>query len=367
MVQSTLSFARPAVVAMPAYKGGTSVAEANTHHGVAAYSKLASNECPYPPSLAVRSAIAAAALDINQYPDGNGLLLKQRLASKHGVGIENLILGSGSSEILGLLMLAFGDAKRGDCVLTHAHAFLLYRLLAMCHGLEVVEAPVTNWVADLEQMALRIDSNTRLIYLANPANPTGTVVDNQALESFIRSVPPTTLMVLDQAYADFYPQSDIPLQWLSDCPNLVIARTFSKASGLAGLRVGYALAEPGVVDILNKIRPPFNVNSLAQAAACAVLDDTQTLEQTVANNEHYRQRLVDYCKQAGIASIPSHGNFVSLDLGSLARAQALEAHLLQAGIIVRSLRNYAMEPMLRITIGTPEQMEQTFAALDTFL
>jgi len=363
MPESILDFARPAVRALTPYKGGKSKAEAGREQGLADYIKLASNECPYPTSLAVRRAIAVHALEINLYPDGNCRDLKQLLADRHRVSVEQITLGNGSSELLEMLVLAFADSARGDELLTTRHAFLVYKLLAMTHGLGYREAPLDGWAADLAQLAQMVGSSTRLVCLANPANPTGAVVDNSALHAFIRDLPAHTLMLLDQAYADFYPHSDEALDWLHEHPNLVLTRTFSKAIGLAGLRIGYSISSPEIANLLNRVRQPFNVNSLAQAAAIAALQDQQTLARTIENNTRYRERLRSLCEELDIACLPSEANFLTLDLGGAERADALESALMRKGVIVRGLANYAMPAMLRVSIGTPEQMERLFAAL----
>lgn len=318
--------------------------------------KLASNENPLGPSPNVTRAIQAALADLTRYPDGNGFTLKQKLAQRCGVDIDQVTLGNGSNDILELVARAY--LAPGLNAVFSDHAFAVYPIATQAVGAQAKPVPARQWGHDLEAMQAAIDENTRVVFIANPNNPTGTWFGVEALNEFLAGVPGHVLVVLDEAYIEYAAEGELPdgLAFLSAYPNLLVSRTFSKAYGLAALRVGYAICSARIADVLNRVRQPFNVNSLALAAACAALDDVDYLARSRACNAAGMQQLEAGFKQLGLSWIPSKGNFIAVDLGR--DAAPINQALLRDGVIVRPVASYGMPTFLRVSIGTEAENER---------
>lgn len=322
--------------------------------------KLASNENPRGPGPAVRAAVAAAVDELARYPDGNGFELKAALARRYGVAESQIVLGNGSNDILELVTQAF--LLPGDEVVFSQHAFAVYPLATNARGAICVEVPALDLGHDLEAMRSAINERTRLVFVANPNNPTGTWLPPAALEAFIASIPEHVLVVLDEAYNEYLPpELEAPsAAWIAHYPNLIVSRTFSKAYGLAALRLGYGLMHAQAADMLNRVRQPFNVNSLAQAAAVAALADTTYVAESRALNAAGMRQLVDGLSAMGVGHVPSHANFLLVEVGD---GSAVYQKLLAQGVIVRPVGNYGLPRYLRVTIGLPEENRRFLDAL----
>ncbi len=361
-----LQLATPGVRQLRPYQPGKPIEELEREYGVSNVIKLASNENPLGPSPRALAAARAVLEDVWLYPDGNGFVLKQKLTERLGVAMEQLTLGNGSSDILDFAVRAFVTPQ--DEVLFSEHSFALYPILTRAAGATAVVVPAKAWGNDLAAMRAAISERTRLVFLANPNNPTGTWLGGAELERFIVDLPSHVLLVVDEAYfeyashpalaADDYPDA---MQWVGRYPNLIVARTFSKCYGLAGLRVGYGVSHPQVADLMNRVRPPFNVNNVALAAAAAALDDDQHLRQSLELNAAGMRQLAQGANELGLDYIPSVGNFISVDMGQ--PAAPIYEGLLRKGIIVRPVANYGMPDHLRITIGLPEDNGRLLQAL----
>jgi histidinol-phosphate aminotransferase len=366
-----LDLAAPGIRGLKPYQPGKPIAELEREYGVTDIVKLASNENPLGPAPRALAAIAAAAGDLGRYPDANSFELKEALAARHGVGAECVTLGNGSNDVLVLLAESF--LGPGLEAVYSRHAFAVYALAVQATGAaHRVAAALPADAAqpfghDLDAMAALVGPQTRMVFVANPNNPTGTWLEAKALERFIAALPRQVIVVVDEAYFEYVRQPDYPdaSGWLERFPNLVVTRTFSKAYGLAGLRIGYGLSSPAVADILNRIRQPFNTSSLAQVAALAALQDTDHLARSVELNTAELERVAAACRQLGVAVNPSVGNFLLVDMGT--PAQPLFDALLREGVIVRPVANYGLPEHLRISIGTPAENDQLIAALGKVL
>lgn len=327
--------------------------------------KLASNENPRGIGPRTRAAIDAALGEIARYPDGNGYELKLALSRRHGVDMSAIVLGNGSNDVLELVSLAFLGPGR-SAVLSQ-HAFAVYPLATQARGARAIVVPAKDYGHDLEAMANAVDEDTYVLWVANPNNPTGTYAYPQQVEALLRRVPERVIVVLDEAYNE-YLAADLKgdsLKWLKRHPNLVVVRTFSKAYGLAGLRVGYGLAHPSIADVMNRVRQPFNVNSLALAAAAAALDDMEFVAKSYAENLQGLRQLEEGATALGLEYIPSFGNFVTVRVG---KAMEIYKRLLRRGVIVRPVGGgYELPEHLRVTSGTPEENETFLAALGASL
>ncbi|MGA8032003.1 MAG: histidinol-phosphate transaminase [Casimicrobiaceae bacterium] len=326
--------------------------------------KLASNENPRGPSPRVREAIAAAARELNRYPDGNGYALKTALAKRLARSPDEIVLGNGSNDVLELVTQAF--LRPGDHAVWSQHAFIVYPLATKARGATGTEVPAKDYGHDLDAMRAAITPRTRIVFVANPNNPTGTWLPSAAVESFVAAVPRDVLVVLDEAYDEFLEpaeQSD-SIAWVGRYPNLVVSRTFSKAHGLAGLRVGFGVMEASVADLLNRVRQPFNVNSLAQAAAIAAIEDADYVDESRRLNREGMRVLEAGFAHHRLRWLPSHGNFVLVRVGD---ARRVYDSLLAQGVIVRPVANYGLPEWLRVTVGLPEENERFLAALEQAL
>ena len=322
--------------------------------------KMASNENPLGASPRAIEAIRDALDVLHYYPDGSGFKLKAILARKLAVEPANIVLGNGSNDVLELVARAF--LTRADSAVYSQHAFMVYALAVQAIGAKHIEVPAKSYGNDLDALAGAVRGDTKIVFLANPNNPTGTFNPWEEVRAFVARIPEEVLVVLDEAYGEYLPdalKSPTP-GWIAEHPNLVISRTLSKAFGLAGLRVGYGVAHPEVAEVMNRVRQPFNVNHLAMVAACAALDDAEFIERSRAVNAAGLAQLAAGFERLGLEYIPSFGNFITVRVGNAARAYQ---SMLEEGVIVRPIAGYGMPEHLRVTVGKPEQNERFLAAL----
>ncbi len=326
--------------------------------------KLASNENPRGASPKAVAAIQSALAESGRYPDGNGFDLKAALARKYHLAQERIVLGNGSNDVLEMAARAF--LAPGASAVYSQHAFAVYPLATQATGAGGIEVPAQSFGHDLPAMAAAVRADTKVVFVANPNNPTGTWLPPDAVLAFLRKVPSRVLVVLDEAYNEYLAPSlrGDSAGWLEEFPNLVIARTFSKAYGLAGLRVGYGLARPEVADLMNRVRQPFNVSHVAQVAAVAALADEDFVRSSYEMNREGMQVLTDGFRRLGLAWIASHANFVTFEAGDGA---GVFQQLLKQGVIVRPLAAYGMPRHLRVTVGTEDENQRFLAALESVL
>ncbi len=353
------------VQGLVAYQPGKPVSELQRELGLARISKLASNENPLGPSPAVLSAIDTAAQEITRYPDGSGFSLKRVLAEHCRVTPEQITLGNGSNELLELVARTF--LQPGLAALFSRHAFAVYPLVTQAVGADAIVVPAKEYGHDLNAMRAALTNRTRVVFIANPNNPTGTWLAPDSLAEFIGSLPASVICVLDEAYYEYQPEKlrAQSVGWLIKYPNLLITRTFSKAYGLAGLRVGYSLSSPTLAELLNRVRQPFNVNSLALAAAEAALADEAHLQRSVQVNQQGMRQLEQGFAELGLRWLPSTANFISVRVGD--NAAELYQQLLANGVIVRPVANYQMPDYLRVSIGTCEENSHFLSVLRQLL
>ncbi len=359
------SLANTHILGIAPYEPGKPIEELERELGIHDAIKLASNENPLPPSERVQKAIAAALGDLNRYPDGSGFYLRQALAKKHGLTSDHVVLGNGSNELIELLVRAF--LRPGDEAVVPHPSFVVYPMIVQASGGIRVMVMLKDYKLDLDAMARAITPMTKLVFIANPNNPTATMVTAEEVEGFMHKVPERTIVVFDEAYIEFALGPDFPdsLAYVKQGRKVVVLRTFSKAASLAGLRVGYAVSDPDAISLMNRIRQPFNVNSLAQAAALAALEDESHILECVRMIEAGRHYLYDEFKALGLKYVPARANFILVDVGRSA-AEIYQKLLLQ-GVIVRPMTSFGMESALRVTVGTPEENRRLIKALKTVL
>jgi histidinol-phosphate aminotransferase len=356
-----IALALPGVRALEPYVPGKPVEELQRELGLRDVIKLASNENPLGASPRALAAAREALSSIHWYPDGSGYRLKQALARKLGVNMEQIALGNGSNDVLELVARSF--AGPGTDVVFSEHAFAVYLLATQAVGAAPVVVPAKDWGNDLDRMLAAVGPKTRLVFIANPNNPTGTWLRRAELKDFLERLPGNVIAVVDEAYFEYVTEPDYPnsLEWLGRYPNLVVTRTFSKIYGLAGLRIGYGVAHPQIVDLMNRVRQPFNVNSLALAAAEAALEDQAHVTRSVAINSAGLLQITNKFKELQLSFIPSAGNFVCFEVGP--EAAEVYQKLLQQGVIVRPVANYGMPNHLRVTIGREAENERFLISL----
>lgn len=354
--------APPYVRAIAPYLPGKPIAELARELGLdeTGIVKLASNENPLGPSPRALNAAQDALHDMALYPDGAGFALKTRLSAKLAVDPAQIVLGNGSNDVLDMVARAF--LVPGASSVFAQHAFAVYPIATQTVGAEGIVVPAKNYGHDLAAMRAAIRDDTRVLWIANPNNPTGTFLPWTEIEAFLATVPRQVLVVLDEAYGEYLPQAERcdTTAWLAHFPNLVITRTFSKAYGLAGLRVGYGLGHPEVIDLMNRVRQPFNVNAPALAAAEAALDDSDFLARSHALNTAGMAQLVAGLADMGIETVPSRGNFLLARVGDAAR---VNTELLKRGVIVRPVANYGLLEFLRVSVGLAAQNARFLDAL----
>lgn len=359
MACDALTLANAGVRGLQPYQPGKPIEELQRELGLSDIIKLASNENPLGAGAAAQAAYQAAAADLALYPDGSGFRLKQALAAKLGVDAAQITLGNGSNDLLDLLGRIFLSPSAS--VVFSEYAFVVYPITAQATGARPLVVPARDWGHDLEAMAAAIQADTRLVFIANPNNPTGTWLTQAAIRDFLTSVPENVIVVLDEAYFEYGDEASDGVALLADFPNLVVTRTFSKAYGLAALRVGYSISSLAMADLLNRLRMPFNVSSPALAAAEAALSDVAHLQQSVAINRAGREQLMQGFAELGLTAIPSAGNFVAVELPVV--AAEVYQRLLAQGVIVRPVGVYGLPRHLRISVGLPEQNSRLLQAL----
>ncbi len=347
------------------YEPGKPISELEREYGVRAAIKLASNENPLGPSAQATEAAGVALNELARYPDGNGFALKQALVEELDVDATQITLGNGSNDVLDLVARAFAGGKRE--VIYSAYAFAVYALVTQAVGARAVVTPARDWGHDLDAMRRAVTERTRLVFIANPNNPTGTWLDAVSLEGFIASLPEEVFVVVDEAYAEYIDLPEYPncIPWVDRYPNLIVTRSFSKAYGLAGLRVGYSISHPDVAELLNRVRQPFNVNSVALAAARAALYDREHLRRSVEVNRHGMRQLTAAFERMELDYIPSAGNFISVDVGQ--SAAGVNEELLRNGVIVRPIAGYGMPNHLRVSVGLERENRRFLTVLQKVL
>lgn len=314
--------------------------------------KLASNENCLGPSPMALQAMQQAALKSHRYPDGSGYYLRRALAKKLGVDFSQIILGNGSTDLVNIVARTYLES--GDNTVTADQTFLMYKIATLTMNATCIAVPLRNYKCDLEAMAKAANSRTKIIYLANPNNPTGTMVTKSELENFLSIVPSGVLIVLDEAYFDYVEESDYPdgILFSKKFPNLIVLRTFSKVYGLAGIRIGYGIACAEIIENLNRVRSPFNTNLLAQSGALAALQDHEHVKNSRNSNREERRFLEEGLSRLGVPFVPSVANFILLPIE---HATKIYEALLQQGIIVRPMNSFHLQEGLRVTIGRHEE------------
>ncbi len=359
-------FAPDYVRAIAPYQPGKPISELARELGLneADIVKLASNENPLGPSPYALAAAQDALYGMALYPDGAGFALKAKLAARFGVEAKRIVLGNGSNDVLDMVARAF--LAPGTSSVFSQHAFAVYPIATQTVGATGIAVPAKAYGHDLAAMRAAIRDDTRVVWIANPNNPTGTFLPWAEIEAFLATVPREVLVVLDEAYGEYLPTDDRAdtLAWVDRFPNLLISRTFSKAYGLAGLRVGYGIGHPDVIDLLNRVRHPFNVNVPALAAAEAALDDVEFLLRSYALNSAGMTQLIAGLADLKVETVPSKGNFLLAKVGDAAR---INAELLKRGVIVRPVANYGLPEFLRVSVGLAGQNARFLDALKACL
>jgi len=353
------------------YSPGKPIEELERELGIRDVIKLASNENPLGCSPQVVDVLARASEHIELYPDANAYYLKQRLAQKLGVEEQQITIGNGSNDVLDLIARSFLDGS-AEAIFSQ-YAFMVYAMVTQACGARARVANAMDSQAespfghDLAAMQALINDDTRVIFIANPNNPTGTWLSARALQGFIETVPEHIAIVVDEAYFEYvdYPQYPDSLQWLNRYPNLIVTRTFSKIYGLAGLRIGYSVSSPELCDLFNRVRQPFNGNSLALAAAQVALDDEKFVDKSRHCNQLGLEMMRHWFDRHGIEYIPSAGNFLTVRFG--VNSEQIYQGLLKSGVIVRPVANYGMPDFLRISVGTETQLRRMFEVLESLL
>ncbi len=360
-MESLFDRANPSLRDIVSYIPGKPVEDVARELGIAPDQivKLASNENPIGPSPKAVQAMQKALERAHFYPDGGGYHLRKAIAAKFGLSLENVILGNGSNEIIEFIGHAF--LQPGDHIITASHAFLVYRLMAQLFGAETLEVPDPKFTHDLDAMLGAIGPATRQIYIANPNNPTGTMVSELQLDRFIERVPDNIVVVLDEAYYEFIAEPPNTLKYLKDHRNVILLRTFSKIQGLASLRIGYGLAHPELIKLLQKTRQPFNANAIAQAGALAGLEDEEHQARTKDIVLTGRAFLEQAFSERQIEYVPSVANFILTKVGD---GKKVFQDLLKRGMIIRAMDEYKLPEWIRVTIGTPEQNQRFLKEFD---
>lgn len=360
-----LHLSAPGLPGLQPYIPGKPLSELERELGISNSIKLASNENPLGPGAKAREAAITALAELGRYPDGGGFELRRLLAERHGVEMAAITLGNGSNDVLDLIARVF--LHPGQESVFSQHAFAVYAIGTQAVGATARVAPARDFGHDLDAMASLINARTRVVWIANPNNPTGTWVDRDRLYDFLRQLPDTCVAVVDEAYTEYVEDPAFPdtSLWLEKLPHLIVTRTFSKVHGLAALRVGYGISHPHIADLLNRARQPFNVNSIAQAAAIAALEDDAHIRASLTMNREGMRQLEAGLSQLGLGFIPSVGNFITVDLGR--PASPIDQALLRLGCITRPVANYGMPNYLRVTIGTEAENARLLTALATVL
>jgi histidinol-phosphate aminotransferase len=360
-----LEISAPGIANLKPYIPGKPVSQLERELGISDSIKLASNENPLGCSDRVKAAISGEFAELSRYPDGGGFALREALGRKHAIDPAAVTLGNGSNDVLDIIARVF--LAPGYESLFSQHAFAVYPISSQSVGATLKISPAKDYGYDLEALMNLVGERTRVVWIANPNNPTGTWVGGEELENFIAGVPSNVIVVVDEAYIEYVAEPDYPdaSKWLEKYPNLIVTRTFSKVYGLASLRIGYALSHPDVADLLNRVRQPFNVNSLAMAGALAALQDQDFVKRSVEANRKGMAQLTAGFEQLGLGYIPSVGNFVTVDFGR--PAAEIDQALLREGCITRPIAPYGLPDHLRITVGRADENARLLAALGRVL
>ncbi|MDE2458641.1 MAG: histidinol-phosphate transaminase [Rhodospirillales bacterium] len=352
---------RPEIFSVAAYVGGESKLA-----GFETPTKLSSNEGAFGPPPGALQAIAGAGAAMHRYPDGGALKLRQAIGAKFGLDPERIVCGNGSDEILTLLIQSYGGP--GTELIMSEHGFSIYEISGRLAGCTVLKAPEKDLTTDVDAILALVSPATRMVFIANPNNPTGTMLGQGEMERLRNLLPAHVLLVLDAAYSEYVERADYDagVKLVDAGENTVMTRTFSKIFGMGGARLGWGYAPPAIVDVLNRVRPPFPVNNFAAAAGIAALAESGWLEMSRAHNSAERRRLAERLTQAGLRVTPSEANFILVDFVTTARAGAADAHLRRHGIIVRQVKSYGLPHCLRITIGTSEECSRVAELLTEF-
>jgi len=347
------------------YPAGKPISELERELGIKNIVKMASNENPFGPSPRAVSALKNSLHNIFRYPDGNCYDLKRKLSEKFNLKLENFIIGNGSNEIIELLIRAF--VKPGDEVVMAEPSFIVYKTASIIAGAKRVTVKLENFEYNMDRILDAINKKTKMVILDNPNNPTGAIIYKKKLDELVKNLPENTVLVLDEAYREFVQDRNYPgeLDYISCGKPVVVLRTFSKAYGLAGLRIGYGITDESITDYINRLRQPFNVNFAAQVAAVAALDDREHIEKTIANNSEGMKFIVKNLTELGLRCVPSHANFVLVELP--VDAEIMYKELLKRGIILRSMKGYGLSNYIRITIGLPEDNRRVVTEMRNIL
>ncbi len=361
---SIWELANPQLRNLAVYEPGKPIEETAREFGVDPRTivKLASNENPLGPAPKAIQAMRAAAEDAHLYPDGGGFYLCKAIAAKLDLALENVILGNGSNEVIEFLGHAFLDLD--DDVVTSQYAFIVYKLIATSFGARTIETPSPDFQQDLEAMLDAITPKTRIVFIPNPNNPTGTLISQREIDRFMSRVSENIIVVFDEAYFEFLDHPPNTLQFVRDDRNVVVLRTFSKIHGLAGLRVGYGVARPDLIEVLHKTRQPFNINSIAQAGALAALKDEAHQRETKRVIDEGFAYLQEQFTEMKVRFVPGVANFLMVNVGD---GPAVFQKLLARKVIVRPLKGYNLSEWVRISVGTMEQNRKCIAALKQIL
>jgi len=347
------------------YQGGKPIEEVERELGITNVVKMASNENPLGPAPMAVEAIKESASKVNLYPDGNAYYLKNELAEHLGVSPENLIIGNGSNDILQIL----GDTfiSPDNETIYSEHSFVVYMLVSYICGAKSVTVPLVNYTHDLDAMANAITNATKVIFFDNPSNPLGTMLTAQQVDDFMKRVPEDVLVVFDEAYYEYVTRDDYPqtIDYVHEGRNVVVLRTFSKVYGLAGLRIGYGISTPEIIELMNRVRQPFNSNLIAQEAARAALKDIEHVKKSIAVNSEGKEYLYNALDEIGIDYVPSEANFILINLGH--SGQEVCDKLMKLGVIARPMTGYKFPNSLRITIGTQSQNKRFIESLEKVL
>ena len=353
---------RPSILSVEPYVGGESKIP-----GVNRIVKLSSNEGPFGPPPGAIEAIRAMAADAHRYPDGNGTAIREAIGARFGLDPARIVVGNGSDELLALIILAYGG--EGTELVMSAHGFQMYEITGLWAGCRVIKVPEKNLTTDVDGMLAAVGPRTRLVFLANPNNPTGSILPQSEVDRLRAGLRDDILLVLDSAYAEYVtrPDYDAGAKLVDASGTTVMTRTFSKIFGMGGMRLGWCYAPAPVIDVLGRVRGPFNVNAAAMAAGVAALAEKGWVEQSVAHNTEWRGKVAAALTAAGIKVWPSEGNFLLADFGTPPKAKAADAALKTRGLIVRAMGGYGLPSCLRITIGTADECTMVIEALTAFM
>ena len=365
MSSDILNNLNPGIDDLNPYEPGRSIEEVVAEFGHDEVVKLASNENPLGASPKALSILKKFENDLHLYPDGNGTKLKEEIANHENVSFDNIILGNGSNEILELAARAFLNPNTSS--IASKHAFAVYKIVTQSSGASLIEVPTYNWSHDLKSFKDYLEPSTRVIFIANPNNPTGTYNNHEEVYSLLKEVPSSILVVLDCAYFEYVTKDDYvkPLDLLNEFKNLLITKSFSKIHGLASIRVGYGIANPSLIEVLNRIRQPFNVNAIAQSMASIAINDHEHIQKSIELNSQQNEFLFAQLTKLGLDCIPSVGNFITFK-GNFSGREMFNK-LMKKGVIVRSVDLYDMKDFIRVTIGTESENLKFLKALEELL